>query len=168
MAHGSTTHDQLTELDEICFNFWQYTLLDFYSHCRTIPIDFKVCGKIICKRKDIMHPSLLRTFGFSEISTYDSYIPLIFGKFALTWDHFQNICEKPFLRPLRSPRSNNLKIQNDENSKWKLVKTRWNPKFGLSDLENDLLTSMTSEEAQWCFSKITFFKSVHQAEKNEL
>ena len=89
MAHGSTTHDQLTELDEICFNFWQYTLLDFYSHCRTIPIDFKVCGKIICKRKDIMHPSLLRTFGFSEISTYDSYIPLIFGKFALTWWCFQ-------------------------------------------------------------------------------
>ena len=40
-----------------------------------------------------------------------------------------------------------LEIQNDENSKWKLVKTRWNPKFGLSDLENDLLTSMTSEEA---------------------
>ena len=58
--------------------------------------------------------------------------------------------------------------RNDDNSKWKLVKTRWNPKFGLSDLENDLLTSMTSEEAQWIFSKNTFLKSVDQAEKNEL
>ena len=76
--------------------------------------------------------------------------------------------EGPFSRSWRSPRSNNLEIQNDENSKSKLVKTRWNPKFGLSDLENDLLTSTTSEVAEWIFSKITFFKSVHQAEKNEL
>ena len=45
---------------------------------------------------------------------------------------------------------------------------RWNPKFGLSDLENDLLTSTTLEVAQWFFSKITFLKSVDQAEKNEL
>ena len=30
------------------------------------------------------------------------------------------------------------------------------------------LTSMTSEEAQWIFSKITFLKSVDQDEKNEL
>ena len=62
----------------------------------------------------------------------------------------------------------NLKTQNDENSKWKLEKTRWNPKFGLRDLENDLLTSTTSEEAEWIFSKIIFLKSVYQAEKNEL
>ena len=33
---------------------------------------------------------------------------------------------------------------------------------------DDLLTSMTSEVAQWIFSKIIFFKSVHQAEENEL
>ena len=61
-----------------------------------------------------------------------------------------------------------LEIQNDENSKWKLVKTRWNPKFGLGDLENDLLTSLTSEWAQWIFSKVTFLKSGDQAEQNEL
>ena len=73
-----------------------------------------------------------------------------------------------FSRTLRLPRSNNLEIQNNENSKWKLVKTRWNPNFGLSDLENDLLTSTTSEGAQWIFSKNTFLKSVDQAEKNEL
>jgi hypothetical protein len=75
---------------------------------------------------------------------------------------------EPILRTLRLPRSNNLKTQNDENSKWRLVKTRWNPKFGLSDLENDLLTPMTSKGAQWIFSKITFLKSVNQAERNEL
>jgi hypothetical protein len=39
---------------------------------------------------------------------------------------------------------------------------------GLSDLENDLWTSITSEGAQSFFSKITFLKSVDQAEKNEL
>ena len=53
------------------------------------------------------------------------------------------------------------RTQNDENSKWKLKKTRWNPKFGHGDLENNLLTSMTSEEAEWIFSKIIFLKSVH-------
>ena len=62
---------------------------------------------------------------------------------------FSKCFRVPFLRTLRSPRSNNLEIQNDENSKWKLVKTRWNPNFGLSDLENDHLTSLTSKEAQW-------------------
>ena len=29
------------------------------------------------------HPSLLRTFGFSAISTYKSYLPSIFGPNAL-------------------------------------------------------------------------------------
>ena len=81
---------------------------------------------------------------------------------------FSTYFNEPFSRMLRSPRSNNLEIHNNENSKWKLVKTRWNPKFGLSDLENDLLTSTTSEGAQWIFSKNTFLKSVDQAEKNEL
>ena len=42
-----------------------------------------------------------------------------------------------FLRSLRLQRSNNLETQNNENSKRKLV----NLKFGVSDLENDLLTS---------------------------
>ena len=48
------------------------------------------------------------------------------------------------------------------------MKIRRNPRFGLSDLEIDLLTSMTSEEAGQIFSKMTFLKSVDQAEKNEL
>ena len=58
--------------------------------------------------------------------------------------------------------------QNDENSKRKREKTRWNPTFGISDLENDLLTSTTLEGAQWFYSKITFINVVHQAKKNEL
>ena len=45
----------------------------------------------------ISHPSLLRTFGFSVTSTYDSYLPLIFGKFALIWCCFQNIFAHRFL-----------------------------------------------------------------------
>ena len=49
-----------------------------------------------------------------------------------------------------------------------LWKTSSEKKLGHSDLKNDLLTSTTSEGALWIFSKITFLKSVHQAEKNEL
>ena len=66
------------------------------------------------------------------------------------WDFFLGMhwfqkSPEPILRTPRSPRSKDLKIQNNENSKLKLVKTRWNPKFGLSDLKNDLLTSTNSE-----------------------
>ena len=54
-------------------------------------------------------------------------------------------------------------VKRPRNSKyrkfeWKLVKTRWNPKFGRSDLKNDLLTSMTSEGAQWFVFKNYIFK----------
>ena len=94
--------------------------------------------------------------------------PITLWKICIDLRTFSKCFCVPFSRTLRSLRSNNLEIQNDENSKWKLVKTRWTPKFGLSDLENDLLTLMTSEGAQWIFSKINFLKSVDQAEKNEL
>ena len=47
----------------------------------------------------------------------------------------------------------------------KFIRIRWKTKLGLSDLENDLLTSTTSEGAGYFFLKITFLKSEHQAEK---
>ena len=61
------------------------------------------------------------------------------------------------MRTPRLLRSNDLEAQNDKNSKWKLIKSRWNTKFGLRDLENGLLTSRTSEGVQWIFPKNTFF-----------
>ena len=93
--------------------------------------------------------------------------PINLWKICIDLRPFSKCFRVPFSRTLRSPRSNNLEIQNDENSKWKLVKTRWNPKFGLSDLENDLLTSTTSKGAQGFFLKITFLKLVYSKEKNE-
>ena len=54
MAHSSTTHDQLTDLDEICFNFWQHVTIFLLTLPHTVPIDFKVWGKILRERKDIM------------------------------------------------------------------------------------------------------------------
>ena len=117
-----------------------------------------------------LHISLLTAEDiWFKCDLYLRFIPSInLWKICIDLRPFSKYFSEPFSRTLRSPRSNNLEIQNDENSKWKLVKTRWNPKFGLSDLENDLLTSMTSEVAQWFFSKITFLKSVPQAEENEL
>ena len=74
---------------------------------------------------------------------YLQFIPPVnFWKICIDLSPFSKYFSEPCLRRLRSPRSSNLKIQNDENSNWKLVKIRWNPKFGLSDLENDLFTSM--------------------------
>ena len=51
---------------------------------------------IFCSNRKLIwtiagHPSLLRTFGFSAISTYDSCLPLIAGWYALIWDYFQNV-----------------------------------------------------------------------------
>ena len=42
------------------------------------------------------HSSLLSVFGLDATSTYDSYLPLTFGKFALIWGHFQNILTNRF------------------------------------------------------------------------
>ena len=84
--------------------------------------------------------------------------PINLWKICINLRPFSKKFHVPFFRKLRL-----LEIQNDENSKWKLVKPRWNPKSGLSDLENDLLTSTTSEGN---FSKIIFLKlSVLEAAK---
>ena len=47
--------------------------------------------KVITQANQGEHSSLLRTFGLSATSTNDSYLPLLFGKFALIWGHFQNV-----------------------------------------------------------------------------
>ena len=139
-------------LQEITFFWVRYEKIDTKNE-KILFIKFKYSKEknldVKNKLKFFVHSSLLSVFSLNSTSTYDSYLPWIFGKFAMT-------------------RSNNLEIQNDENSKWKLVKTRWNRKFGLGDLENDFLTSTTSEVAWWIFSKNMFLKSVDHAEKNEL
>ena len=95
-----------------------------------------------------LHTCLEERFGFFPKPPNNIYV-----RHINPWKKCSNLMQflkylaEPFSRSLRSPRSNDLKTKNDKNSKWKLVKTRWNPKFGLSDLENDPLTSMTSEEA---------------------
>ena len=60
--------------------------------------------------------------------------PINLWKIWIDFRSFSKCFRVAFSRTLRLPRSNNLEIQNDENSKWKLVKTRWNPKFGLGNL----------------------------------
>ena len=51
------------------------------------------------------HSSLLSAFGLSATSTYDSYLPLIFGIFGLIWGHFWNVRKGRFWGHggLRSP-----------------------------------------------------------------
>ena len=130
------------------------------SDTRSFPIDYLV-------QKKILSTLLTAERIWFKCDLYLWFIPpMNLWKICIDLRPFSKYFNEPFLRTLRSPRSNNLEIQNDENSKWKLVKTRWNPKFGLSDLENGLLTSTTSEMAQRIFSKNPFLKSVDQAEKN--
>ena len=93
--------------------------------------------------KIIWHETLLTAEDiWFKCDLYLQFIPPItLWKICIDLRPFSKCFCVPFSRTLRS---NNLEIQNDKNSKWKLVKTRWNPKFGLGNLENDLLTSMTS------------------------
>ena len=64
------------------------------------------------------HPSLLRTFGFSAISTtYHSYLPSIFWRNALIWCYFQNIWEGLFLRSKDATQSRNLEEAEKDGKK---------------------------------------------------
>ena len=71
------------------------------SRCRNLNIEPSPMSLVIvgiqssisaCNWNHTNHSSLLRTFGLNATSPYDSYLPLIFGKFALIWGYFQNVC----------------------------------------------------------------------------
>ena len=87
----------------------------------------------------VTHSSLLRTFGLNATSPYDSYLPLIFGKFALIWGHFQNILASRFWghwgrRDRTTSKSKTTKILNKN-----LIK--------LDEIQN--LASATSKMTSW-------------------
>ena len=87
MAHSSTTHDQLTDLDEICFNFWQHVTIFLLTLPHTVPIDFKVWGKILRERKDIMPINnwcWQLPFGYSQVPNKRVYSHNYFEFFQST------------------------------------------------------------------------------------
>ena len=66
----------------------------------------------------IYHSSLLSVFDLNATSTYDSYLPWMFGKFALIWGHFQNILTSCFrgrwgCRGQTTSKSKTTKILNE-------------------------------------------------------
>ena len=66
-----------------CFGFGHFFCVIRESLC------LKPTKRLVLFNSD--HSSLLKTFGLNATSSYDSYLPLIFGKFALIWGHFQNV-----------------------------------------------------------------------------
>ena len=81
--------------------------------------------------RGVRSPTLLSLLTAERIwfkcDLYLRFIPPInLWKVCIDLRPFSKYFNEPFSRTLRSPRSNNLEIQNDENSTWKLVKTRWN------------------------------------------
>ena len=115
------------------------------------------------------HSSLLRTFGLSATSTYNSYLPLTFGTFAMIWGHFWNVRKGRFRghggrRGQTTSKSKTTKILNEN-----LLK--------LDEIQN--LAPATSKMTSWpqqpqkgvieLFQKLHFWNQyVHQAEKDEL
>jgi hypothetical protein len=55
------------------------------------------------------HPSLLRTIGFSAISTYDSYFPSIFGKKCSDLMLFSKYLGGPFFEVIEVKRGHMVK-----------------------------------------------------------
>jgi hypothetical protein len=123
---------------KICIKQWQFK-------------NRSVCNNIFMAMY-LTHSSLLRTFGFSATSTYDSYLPLIFGKFALIWGHFQNVCVCRFRghwgrRGQTASKSKTTKILNE-----KLLK--------LDEIQN--LASATSKMTSWPCKRLSdFFQKLH-------
>ena len=86
-----------------------------------------------------IHSSLLSVFGLNAASTYDSYLPLIFGIFGLIWGHFWNVRKGRFRghggrRGQTTSKSKTTKILNQN-----LLK--------LDEIQN--LASATSKMTSW-------------------
>ena len=85
------------------------------------------------------HSSLLSVFGLSATSTYDSYLPLIFGIFGMIWGHFWNVRKGRFRghggrRGQTASKSKTTKILNQNLQK-------------LDEIQN--LASATSKMTSW-------------------
>ena len=95
------------------------------------------------------------TISPSKTSTYDSYLPLIFGKFALIWGHFQNILTSRF-RGRWGPRGQTT-------SKSKTTKILHENLLKLDEIQN--LASATSKMTswpQWPRKRLSgFFQKIH-------
>ena len=120
-----------------------------------INIDWEKATTSQCSSNFLTHSSLLRTFGFSVTTTYNSYLPLIFGKFPMIWGHFKNICECHFWGHWgrwgqTTSKSKTMKILNEN-----LLK--------LDEIQN--LASATSKMTswpQWPRKRLSgFFQKIH-------
>ena len=85
------------------------------------------------------HSSLLSVFGLSATSTYNSYLPLIFGIFGMIWGHFWNVRKGRFRghggrRGQTASKSKTTKILNQNLQK-------------LDEIQN--LASATSKMTSW-------------------
>ena len=110
--------------------------LCFISSCS---IQKPILSKISGISMNIFHPSLLRTFGFSATSTYNSYLPLLFGIFGMIWGHFWNVRKGRFRghggrRGQTASKSKTTKILNQNLQK-------------LDEIQN--LASATSKMTSW-------------------
>ena len=86
----------------------------------------------------------------------------------MIWGHFWNVRKGRFRghggrRGQTASKSKTTKILNQN-----LLKLEEIQNLASVTSKMTSTTSKTSEVAEWIFSKITFFKSVHQAEENEL
>jgi len=89
-------------------------------------------------------PSLRRLQATPPLQTSLLRSSLLLERFSENFDYKAETCLIFFLGMhwfQKCPRSNDdrcsnfIEIKNDNNSKWKLVKIRWNPKFGLSTMK---------------------------------
>ena len=157
-----------------------YSTIWCCSYCKPKIYCFLIVIFFICHR--LKYPKIVwLKYGFIQIKNFkyvfNCFLSYNYIFLAILFRFNQNMFESDILNIRKVRFRSNMQCfesfgqptqtQNDQNSKWKLVKIRWNPKFGLSNFENDLLTSTTSEWAQRIFPKITFLKSGNQAEKNE-
>ena len=114
-----------------CFGFGHFFCVIRESLC------LKPTKRLVLFNSD--HSSLLKTFGLNATSTYDSYLSLTFGNFALIWGHFQNISVCHFLGRWGCP--------GQTTSKSKMTKILNENLLKLDEIQN--LASAASKMTSW-------------------
>ena len=105
----------------VCSTYFKPNKL--YNYGRTGQgLEVRTLYDFILQKRCDPHPSYVDRF--SEIFAWFIFFP---WNALISKMYFVKKFPEPLLRSPRLLTSNSLETQNDENSKWKLVKTRWNP-----------------------------------------
>ena len=128
-----------SKISTICLPKFAEISLSYFEYVKVLCFDISKARNYTQGISCQYHSSLLSVFGLSATSTYDSYLPLIFGIFGLIWGHFWNVRKGRF-------RGHGGR-RGQTTSKSKTTKTLNQNLLKLDEIQN--LASATSKMTSW-------------------